>query len=50
MSGNPPTKKRKVEKTRAEKGRDKMMESYLKYQEEADDRYRREEDEQWKKE
>ena len=46
-----PSKKPKLEKkTRAEKGMERAMEAFLKYQMEAEERYTKQEDERWQKE
>ena len=49
--GNPPNKKRKIEKkSRAEKAMERAMESFVKYQTEAAEIFKKDEEERWKKE
>ena len=47
---NPPSKKRKIEKTRAEKGMERAIETFIKYQNQAEERFRKYEEKRWKKE
>ena len=50
-TAHPPSKRKKLEKkTRAEKGIEKAVDTFMKYQLEAEERYKQYEDERWQKE